>query len=312
MTLLDFSAPSSDGIHTLRGRVYLPAGYPEIRPRGLFHVVHGMTEYIGRYDRFLTAMADAGYIACGYDHLGHGHTVSDASELGYIAPKKGYELLARDVAVFSAAVRAAYDPTPDKTLSYFLLGHSMGSFVVRYSTAQGYVCPDRLIIMGTGGPTPAAGVGLALMRTVKLFKGGRHISPMIDRLAFGGYNAHFTEDDPHAWLNSSKEGRDLYRNDPLCTYKFTVSAMCDLVTLTAKANARAWFKALPAGMPVLLVSGRDDPVGDWGKGVETVRDRLLAAGVPTTCHIYEGARHEILNDFTYEQVLADILVFLTT
>ena len=116
MTKQEFCAPSSDGIHTLRGVVYLPEG----EARGYFHVVHGMTEYIGRYDAFMTDMARAGWICFGYDNLGHGKTVNDNSELGYIAKKDGFDLLCRDVKVFSDAVMSEYKETYGE-LPYILM-----------------------------------------------------------------------------------------------------------------------------------------------------------------------------------------------
>ena len=164
------SAPSSDGIHTLAGVVYLPEG----QAKGLFHVVHGMTEHIGRYERWMTELAEEGWICFGYDHLGHGNTARSPEELGYIAPSKGWELLARDVGEYANAVRAQYG-APE--LPYVLMGHSMGSFVVRLA-AERYIRPDRLIVMGTGGANPAAGMGLALIGVIQAFRGERHISPL--------------------------------------------------------------------------------------------------------------------------------------
>ena len=303
MDIRDYSVPSSDGIHRLAGRVYLPDG----TPRGVLHVLHGMTEHIARYDPFMREMAEAGYIACGYDHLGHGHTANDPSELGYIAKKRGYELLLRDVKVFSDAVRAELG----ESLPYILMGHSMGSFIARLA-AESYVKPHKLIVMGTGGPNPVAGVGLALIGVIKAIKGDRYISPFIDKMAFGGYNKRFSDGDadPRAWLTKDAAVREKYTNDPFCNYKFTVSAMGDLITLTKNANRAAWFKSLPEGMPILLVSGRDDPVGDFGQGVETVRDRLQRAGHSVTCRLYDGYRHEILNDSVHDRVVRDILDFL--
>ena len=302
MKIIDFKAPSTDGIHDLAGKVY----FPDKSPVGILHVLHGMTEHIARYDTFMREMAEAGYITCGYDHLGHGNTAADPSELGFIAEKGGDDLLLRDVKAFLDAVRGEYG----EDLPYVLMGHSMGSFIARLA-AEKYVKPHKLIIMGTGGPNPIAGVGLALIGIIKACKGPRHISPFIDNMAFGGYNKRFGEDaHPKAWLTKDAGVRDAYMADPFCTFPFTISAMGDLIRLTKNANRGAWFKSLPKDLPILLVSGHDDPVGDFGKGVETVCAKLQKAGHPVTCRLYSGYRHEILNDACHDRVVADILDFL--
>lgn len=301
------TVPSSDGKHTLQGVVFLP----EEKPEGILQVVHGMTEYIGRYRRFMEDMAAAGWIVCGYDHLGHGET-ADPSEWGYIAPKGGWDLLCRDAAAFGEAVRAEYE-AQFGSLPFVLMGHSMGSFVVRLA-AEKYIPAGRLaglVIMGTGGPNPAAGVGIALAGLIKTLRGGRHVSKLIYALAFGGYVKPFRgERDIYAWLTTDRGVRDIYRADPLCTFPFTVSAMGDLIRLTKYANRGAWFKNIPDGLPILLVSGRDDPVGGMGKGVEAVRRKLERAGKRVTCRIYDGCRHEILNDVCYAEVAEEIRRFL--
>ncbi len=303
MKKTEFSVPSSDGIHTLMGVVYLPEG----EAKGMFHIVHGMTEYIARYDALMCDLAKAGYIAFGYDNLGHGKTARSKDELGYIAPKNGYKLLVRDVGVFANAVRAAYG----ETLPYVLMGHSMGSFIARLAAEEGKGI-DKLIVMGTGGPNPMAGAGLALIALLKRFYGDRHISPLIDKVAFGGYNKRFADTEaPNPWLTTDTAVRAQYKDDPYCSFKFTVSAMGDLIRLTKNANRSAWYENLPKNLPVLLVSGEDDVVGGYGKGVLTVKKGLEKQGVSVTCRLYKGARHEILNDFTYENVKNDILVFIT-
>ena len=297
-----FRVPSTDNLHTLAGVVYVPDG----KPVGILQVVHGMTEYIGRYDRFMREMAEAGFVVCGHDHLGHGQT-ADPSEWGYIAKKNGWDILCRDAKVFGEAVRKEYG----QELPYILMGHSMGSFVARL-TAETYVKPDALIIMGTGGPNPAAGVGIALTGLIKTFCGGKHVSKLVYALAFGGYVKPFKDEkDIYAWLTNDRAVRDVYRKDPLCTFPFTVSAMGDLIRLTKESNRAAWFKALPSDLPILLVSGKDDPVGGMGKGVETVRRKLQKAGKQVTCQLYEGYRHEILNDVCYDRVVRDIQNFLS-
>lgn len=300
----EFKVPSSDGIHTLSGVVFEPIG--EIR--GFFQIAHGMTEYIGRYERFMRDMAKEGYLTFGYDHLGHGATVQNESELGYIAKRDGWRFLARDIGAFAEAVFAFYGK---KERPYVLMGHSMGSFVVRVA-AEHYVHPDALILMGTGGPNPAAGAGIALTSVIRFICGERHVSRLIDTIAFGSYNRNFTdatEKAPDPWLTTDVEVRERYAADPLCTFPFTVSAMGDLMRLLKYSNRAAWYQNLDVKLPVLLVSGKDDPVGDFGKGIELVHKGLLNSGHVAECILYEGARHEILNDFTYEKVKEDILAF---
>lgn len=295
--------PSSDGIHDLAGVVYLP---PD-KPLGYLHIVHGMTEHIGRYDRFMRDMAEAGYICFGYDNLGHGNTVKSDSELGYIAKRDGWRYLAADVGRFAEAVRKEYGALP-----YYLFGHSMGSFIVRVA-ARDILRPHKLIIMGTAGKNPAAGAGLMLISLIKLFEGDKHFSPLIDKIAFGSYNDRFgggSADDPKPWLTCDGEIRKKYYADKFCTFNFTVSAMGDLIRLIREANDRSAFTKLQKDMPVLLVSGADDPVGNYGKGVKEVAAKLTAEGISAKCIIYDGARHEILNDFTYESLKADIRSFI--
>lgn len=304
VTKQSVSVLSSDGIHSLAGVVFLP----EAEARGYFHVVHGMTEHMERYERLMRELAEEGWICFGYDHLGHGKTASSPDELGYIAPKNGWDLLARDVGVFFDAVRGTYGA---EGLPYCLMGHSMGSFVVRLA-AERYVRPDRLIVMGTGGANPAAGAGLALIGVIRRLYGDRHISKLIYRLAFGGYNKRFgggTTEDPSPWLTSDEEVRNRYYADPFCTFKFSVSAMGDLIRLMKYSNDARWFRNISAELPILLVAGEEDPVGNYGKGVLQVERRLRRADKNVRCILYPKARHEILNEFTYERVKEDILRF---
>lgn len=299
ITKIPLSVLSSDGVHHLAGWVYLPQG----EPRAYYHVVHGMEEHIGRYDAFMRRMAQEGCLCFGYDHLGHGHTAGK-DELGFIAHKNGWLRLAEDVGVFSQAVRAQYGDLP-----YYLMGHSMGSFVVRLA-AWRYVRPDRLIVMGTGGPNPAAGAGLLLCRLTKLFRGEKAVSPLLRRLTFGSYNSRFGNTDPRAWLSTEESTRRQNAQDEFCRSTFTVSAMQDLIRLNKESNSRGWFAAMAGRMPILLASGDQDPVGDYGAGVAAVERRLKAAGADVRMRLYPGYRHEILNDACREQVVEDILAFL--
>ncbi len=299
MNYISKTVPSTDGIHTLKGRVYMPSG----APRGLFQVVHGMTEHIGRYHAFMSEMAEAGYITFGYDHLGHGDTAADDSELGFIAHKDGWRYLVDDVAAFADAVKNQYGELP-----YILMGHSMGSFIVRLSAVMGNR-PHKLIVMGTGGPNPIAGMGLGVIGVLKRLYGERHISDLVQNMAFGSYNKRFENDGPHGWLTTDRDIREAYAGDKYCTFRFTVSAMGDLINLTKRSNAKGWFAQVDTTLPVLLVAGKDDPVGEYGKGVCAVFDRLQGCGCQVEMKLYEG-RHEILNDACREAVVRDIKAFV--
>lgn len=291
---------SSDGVHTLKGIIYLPTGTPQ----GIFHLVHGMTEYIGRYDSLLALIASAGFIACGFDNLGHGKTAS-GDELGFIAEKDGYKHLIDDVLVFGNAVKADF---PD--LPYYLMGHSMGSFIVRLTAEKYKNDIDRLIICGTGGPNPAAGIGLALIDILTLFKGRHAYSSFIENIAFGSYNKRFEGGGKYEWLTKDEGIKKAYATDPLCTFRFTLSALKDLIKLNSLCNRNAWFKNMRKNMPIMLISGEDDPVGNYGKGVTAVYKKLKANGCDVTIHLYENCRHEIHNDTCKEQSAQDILKFI--
>lgn len=308
ITVKEKLVPSSDGAHVLHGRVYSPD--PSVSIRGIFQTVHGMTEHIRRYDTFMRRIAEEGFICFGYDHLGHGYTAADENELGFFAHKDGWLRLVKDVTVFADSVRNEYG----KDLPYYLLGHSMGSFVVRCSaekTANTDESPEKLIVMGTGGPNLLSGPGLAFIKLVKLFYGERHISPIVYELAFGNYNKRFKSDgdgSKYEWLTRDASVKKDYASDPLCTFQFTASAMSDLLMLQRRCNRKEWFSSIK--IPVLLLSGSDDPVGDYGRGVICAYDRLIGAGVDARMRLFEGGRHEILNDSCFEDAVEEILNFV--
>lgn len=293
---------SSDGVNTLVGKIFIPHG--EIK--GIFHLVHGMTEYIDRYDGIFTYLAERGYVCGGFDNLGHGKTAKNEGELGFIASKDGYKFLIDDVHLFGDMLRSRF---ADK--DYFLMGHSMGSFIVRLAAYKDPSKIKKLIICGTGGPMAVSYPGLWLIKLIKAFKGERYVSDLVENIAFGTYNKRFKGPTKYEWLTNDRAIIDKYIKDKYCTFRFTVSAMHDLITLCIKSNSKDWFKGLDKKLPVLLISGKNDPVGDYGKGVQKVYDRLCAAGQhEALIKLYEDCRHEILNDTCKIEVFEDIECFI--
>ena len=298
------SVKSSDEKHMLKGVVYLPEG----EPKGFFQVVHGMREYIGRYDKFMTEMAEAGFICFGFDNLGHGETAEEG-EHGYIADNDGWKCLITDVSLFNQAVRKKYREKYGD-MECVLMGHSMGSFIVRMVAATYTDTYDKLIIMGTGGQNVLTGFGKKIANHIYKKHGARYVSDKMEKMAFGSYTKKFERDDELSWLSVDKGNRDRYRVDKYCKPKFTISAMKHPLLIQEAANSQIWYKGMKSYKPILLVSEALDPVGNYSKGVKEVYTRLTARGNKVTMKLYEGARHEILNDFCHDEVVKDILDFV--
>lgn len=293
---------STDGIHTLRGKLYLPENR-EIK--AVVHVVHGMKEYIGRYDSFMKFLTGYGYAAFGYDHIGHGETAAHGGTFGYIAENGGDQILLQDVNLFAKSIMQEFAGK-----KYIRFGHSMGSFLVRLASLS--MIPDGLIICGTGGPVAGSGAGAALCGLIKRMKGGKYVSPLIENLIFGHSNDSFLEEqNKNAWLCRDESIKAAYAKDPWCTFDFTVAAYGDLIRLNRAANSKKWFEELDKKMPIMLISGSEDPIGGNGNGVTAVYDRLKAAGANIRVFkLYKKGRHEILNELNSDEVFADILTFV--
>lgn len=298
------SLSSSDGISTLHGIVYLP----ESAPKGILQISHGMVEYIERYDHFMCFIAQQGYLCCGHDHIGHGQTAHPQKGLGFFAEKNGYQYLVKDVYQFGQMIKQQYG----EKLPHCLLGHSMGSFIARLVIEQYGEELDAAIISGTGGPNPLAGAGKLLAKWIRIWKGPNYPSPLLDHMAFGNFNKRVpqprTEKD---WLTRDEDIVSRYLKDPYCTFLFTASAFEDLMNLTQKANRKDWFLNYPKDLPTYLFSGTEDPVGNYGKGVEFVWKQLKNAGVQDIqLTLYPNGRHEMLNEINRDEVYEAIIAWM--
>lgn len=280
---------------------------PEGQLRGVVAISHGMRDYIGRYKLLCEYLTSRGFAVAGNDHLGHGATSASSEDFGYFADKDGYKLVLADLLKMNAIIKEELSGVP-----IFLLGHSMGSFLARLYAELYPDTVDGVIIHGTGGKNPLLPLGKAIIALVELFFGKRHRSKLVTGIAFGSYNARFDKSEgEEAWL--TREGALVAdrKGNPYTDFIFTASGYRDLFNMIGLSNSRAHFRAYPKSLPTLVMSGADDPVGDFGKGVKFVYDSLKGEGVSDlTLKLYEGARHELFNETNREEVFSDIVEWL--
>ena len=213
---------------------------------------------------------------CGNDHLGHGATSSGPNGTdGYFAEKDGRKFVLQDLHEMNRLAREAYPGLP-----VILLGHSMGSFFARMYAVLYPETLHALVLSGTGGPNPLAGVGLALTEAIGRVKGRKHRSKFLNNMAFGQYLKRVdSPDTPYDWISRDKEVVARYAQDAKCTFIFTASAFHELMAILRAVNRPQWAQKVDKRLPVALFAGDADPVGDYGRGVESVYRALKDAGV---------------------------------
>lgn len=299
------SFKSTDGIHSIACTLYSPM---EDKPKGVIQFCHGMAEHRKRYERVGRYFAENGWIFCICDHLGHGESINNESELGYFGKKDGYRFLAADAARCTALLKKKY---PD--LFFCIGGHSMGSFVVRHYLARFPNLADAAIIMGGGSSTPLIATGKNITALTALIKGGGYRSELLDRLSFGSYNDRIVSPSTKSdWLSRDAAEVKKYIDDPLCGFLFTASGLTDVSKLICEVTTQKWAAALNTETPLLILSGDADPVGGYGSGVIRIKELAESAGVKrVVCKLYPGARHELFNENCRDIVLRDILEWLT-
>lgn len=294
---------SKDGKNTVCGRIYVPN---EDKVRGVIQLSHGMTDHVGRYERLAEFFTSHGFVFAGNDHLGHGKSVSDEDDFGFFASSGGTALLLHDLHAFNKYLRERFARVP-----IILMGHSMGSFLARLYANKYPHTVSGVIIHGTAGKNSLAGVGKALIKIIKLFKGEKYRSPLVTSMSVGAYRKCFQNENPDtAWLTRDAEAVKTRTTDKFTSFTFTLSGYYDLFTMLDNCNKKKWYKEYPKQMPTLIMSGSDDPVGNFGKGPNEVYKQLLISGcTDVQLKIYDGARHELFNEYGRETVFSDMLAF---
>lgn len=297
----EFYFPSKDGnteIHTIEWK-------PEGNVRAVLQISHGMVEYIGRYEEFAEYLCSKGFYVVGNDHLGHGKSVQSKSEYGYFHAKYGNACVLGDMHTLRQRIARKYPDVP-----YFMLGHSMGSALLRqYIQLYGNGL-SGVIVMGTMAEQKKEllKLGMHLCRILALLKGWHYRSRLVDRMVNGPFCRKFKPARTRAdWITSDPDKLDQYVSDPLCSFTFTVNAYYHMFAGILQMQKKESIYMIPKTLPIFMVSGSDDPVGKFGKGVRKIYEKYKAAGIKdVTLQLYAGDRHEILNETDRKQVCQDI------
>ncbi len=279
---------ASDG-HELYYVCYTPES-----PIGHVHLIHGMAEHVGRYEEFAEYLVSLGFIVSAHDQRGHGKTAQRNGILGYFADEDGFHRIVEDMGTVITEVQRATGAWP-----LVLFGHSMGSFVTRRYIQLHSEKIHRVVLSGTGGdPSFTGKVGKAVARASAKLYGKKEPSEALGKLTFGNFNKPFADEgSASAWLTRDKEMVAKYEADPYCGFESTNQLYIDLFSGLAVINNPSDIAKIRKDLPLLLISGAMDPVGDNGKGVFSSAKAFNDAGITNVkVYLVEEGRHELLNE----------------
>lgn len=300
---------SSNQIHRLHHTFFVPAG--EIRATLL--IVHGMSEHSGRYSDFARVLADNGVLVATYDQLGHGLTVNDKYELGFFDERHPVQTLCKDVMLVADALKQKAAALNAPNVPHVVMGHSMGSFVVRTVLAHHATSFDAVILMGTGNNhnllTQAAGLYLYALNRLQPKRRNDKLARALNHYLMSKIR-HPRSPSPFAWLANNIAAVKAFEADPLCGFAFSNNGFLTLQALIKKSTQPSWYAHLAKGFPVLLISGKDDPVGNMGRDVSELSQTLLRQDIHVKSQLYPNMRHEILHETDAQRVYDDVLAWL--
>jgi alpha-beta hydrolase superfamily lysophospholipase len=267
-----------------------------------------MMEHAGRYASFAEFLVRNGYTVYANDHPGHGRTARKPEELGYFEGKKGWSQVIENMHTLATIIRKENPGIP-----VFLFGHSMGSLLSRYYIFSNQDKIDGLILCGTNySPQVLTLFGTALAAVTRVLCGKHHRNFMINYLAYKQFNRHFKPSETDFdWLSCDKESVRRYIHDNLCGYPSTSAFYSGLFYGLREIIKRKNINRIPKDLPIFILSGALDPVGDFTKGVNKVIDLYIQAGlINLTLKIYTDGRHEMLNEINKEDVYHDVMMWI--
>lgn len=293
----EYSFKSKTGVCQIYSQSWVPQG----EVRAVVQIHHGMAETSDRYEAFAKYLCGKGFAVFIHDMANHGKSNQNREDTGYFGEKDGWLALVEDMKCTYDIAKKEFPKVP-----YFVFGHSMGSFVTRCFLAKYASLVDGAIICGTSGKNPLGSISIALSDMIAKFKGSKYKSKLLDTAGFGSYNKRFEGRTKFDWLTRDNKIVDEYINDEMCGFMFSAKGFGDLSKLLVNANSSIWYEKMPKELPICLISGEMDPVGNYGKGITEIYQKLKSTGHNVTMKLYAGCRHEILNETVNDSVFEDV------
>lgn len=269
-------------------------------PKATILILHGMQEHSGRYNELAPFLQLKGFAVLTYDHLGHGKSVKDENDFGFFQKKKPAQRLIDDAANMAQLLDTLFPTVP-----HFIIGHSMGSFITRCLLQEKSKKFNGAIIVGTGGKIKGGGM-LRSYLSIKNVLTPHAKNKIINHTFSKVNNKKFKKEedaDGTNWLSVRKENRENFKNDPLNGHNFSNNGFYGLLQLQTRATRSSWAKNISKSLPLLFISGEDDPIGNFGKGVlKTVQSLKNDGFLDVQYQLYPNARHEILNEEKRQEV----------
>ena len=290
-----------------KGKIHYCTWTPEGDVKGIVQIVHGIAEFVERYDDFARFLNTQGYLVVAEDHMGHGKSIEGGSTQGFF--HGGWFAAVDDTCKLMKDTMAAHPGVP-----YVLFGHSMGSFMARTILAK---YPDSgiaaAIICGTGWlPTVGLPALIPVVEALCKKTGEENPSEKLQGMVFGGYNKRIENPrTPCDWLTRDETIVDAYVADPLCGFIPACGLLRDMMKGIYYVQQSKNLANMKKHLPVFFIAGAEDPVGPYGKGVETAAKNFRKAGmINVACKIYPDCRHEILNELNRQEVYEDVAKWL--
>lgn len=303
MRSIEFNIKDIDGVE-----IHVYKWKTEGTPKAVVQIAHGMGEHSGRYEYFAQKLTQNGYAVYINDHRGHGKTARNKDELGYIGDKDGFNWMIKDMHEVTLIAKKDYKDVP-----VFLLGHSMGSFLIqKYIALYGNKIKGVLLSGTNGKQGQKLKMGMALAKLEMSMKGPKNKGESLNNLIFKGYNSKFEPERTNFdWLTSDKDEVDKYIRDEYCGYTFTSSFFYYFFKGLDELNKPHILNNIPRELPIYIFGGSEDPVGEEGKGAKNLYNTYKRIGIKdVTCKIYKGGRHEMLNEVNKNEVISDVITWM--